>query len=73
VRRTTVDKVRSIPKYAGMIIAQLVVTAAVAFVRLHAYAQDRRLCDVAADVVARRLRFHADTDSHIDREGGDGS
>jgi ANTAR domain len=46
----------------GMIIAQLGVTAAVALVRLraHAYANDRRLRDVARDVVARRLRFHPD-------------
>ena len=43
-----------------MIIVQLGVTAAVALVRLraYAYAHDRRLRDVAADVVARRLRFH---------------
>jgi ANTAR domain len=56
----------------GMIIAQLGVTAAVALTRLraHAYAHDRRLRDVAADVVARRLRFHPDTDT--DRAGGDG-
>ena len=48
----------------GMIIAQLGVSAAVALVRLraYAYAHDRRLHDVAKDVVARRLRFHADTD-----------
>ena len=56
----------------GMIIAQLGVTAAVALTRLRAraYAHDRRLRDVAADVVARRLRFHPDT--HTDREAGDG-
>ncbi|MFC8850308.1 MULTISPECIES: GAF and ANTAR domain-containing protein [unclassified Micromonospora] len=43
----------------GMIVAQLGVPAAVALVRLRAYAysQDRRLRDVAADVVARRLRL----------------
>jgi hypothetical protein len=48
----------------GMIIVQLGVTAAVALSRLraYAYAHDRRLRDVAADVVARRLRF-ADTDT----------
>ena len=48
----------------GMIVVQLGVTAAVAFVRLraYAYANDRRLRDVAADVVARRLRFHEHTD-----------
>ena len=52
----------------GMIIVQLGVTAAVALIRLraYAYAQDRRLRDVAADVVARRLRF--DPDTHGDRE-----
>jgi hypothetical protein len=57
----------------GMIIAQLGVTAAVAFVRLraYAYAQDRRLRDVAADVVARRLRFRHDTDGDggVDLDG----
>lgn len=43
----------------GMITVQLGVTAAVALVRLRAYAfsQDRRLSEVARDVVARRLRF----------------
>ncbi|GAA4671918.1 GAF and ANTAR domain-containing protein [Phytohabitans rumicis] len=48
----------------GMITVQLGVTAAVALIRLraYAYAHDRRLRDVAADVVARRLRF--------DRESG---
>lgn len=48
----------------GMIIAQLGVTAAVALIRLRAYAytHERRLRDVAADVVARRLRFHHDPD-----------
>jgi ANTAR domain len=56
----------------GMIIVQLGVTAAVALTRLraHAYAHDRRLRDVAADVVARRLRFPSDT--RTDREVGDG-
>jgi hypothetical protein len=54
----------------GMIIVQLGVTAAVALVRLraYAYAHDRRLRDVARDVVARRLRFTADTDSGEDHE-----
>ncbi len=47
-----------------MIIVQLRVTAAVALVRLGAYAygHDRRLRDVAGDVVARRLRFAPDAD-----------
>jgi hypothetical protein len=48
----------------GMMTVQLGVTAAVALVRLraYAYAYDRRLRDVAADVVGRRLRFDADAD-----------
>jgi GAF domain-containing protein len=44
----------------GMLIVQLGVSAAVALIRLraYAYAHDRRLRDVAADIVARRLRLH---------------
>jgi ANTAR domain-containing protein/GAF domain-containing protein len=43
----------------GIVMVQLGVSAAVAFVRLRAYAfaNDRRLRDVAADVVARQLRL----------------
>ena len=50
----------------GMITVQLGVTVAVALIRLRAYAyvHDRRLRDVARDVIARRLRFDPD-------EGGD--
>ncbi|MGX6607032.1 ANTAR domain-containing protein [Micromonosporaceae bacterium Da 78-11] len=46
----------------GMIIAQLGVSAAVALIRLraYAYAHDERLRDVAASVVERRLRFDPD-------------
>jgi hypothetical protein len=46
----------------GMLTVQLGVTVAEAFARLRAYsyAQDRRLSDVAGDIVARRLRLHAD-------------
>ena len=53
----------------GMLIVQLGVSAAVALVRLRAYAysHERRLRDVAADVVARRLRFKPETD---DCDGG---
>jgi hypothetical protein len=49
----------------GMVIVQLGVTAAVAMLRLraHAFTHDRPLRDVAADVVARRLRFDPDVDS----------
>jgi len=43
----------------GMVIAQLGLSATDAFARLraHAFAEQRLLGDVAADVVARRLRF----------------
>ena len=46
----------------GMILVQLGVSAEAAFARLraHSYAQDRRLGDVARDVVERRLRFEPD-------------
>ena len=61
----------------GMVIAQLGVSAAIALTRLRAYAysHDRRLHDVAASVVARRLRFERDTDAgpdpdeHVGRTG----
>jgi hypothetical protein len=46
----------------GMLIVQLGVSAAVALMRLRAYAysHERRLQDVASDVVARQLRFPPD-------------
>jgi hypothetical protein len=46
----------------GLILAQLGVTAEIAYARLraYAYAQDRRLGEVARDVVEGRLRFEAD-------------
>jgi hypothetical protein len=46
---------------SGMVAAQLGVSVGVALIRLRAYAfgNDRRLADVAEDVVARRLRFDA--------------
>ncbi|GAA3277209.1 ANTAR domain-containing protein [Dactylosporangium vinaceum] len=49
----------------GMIIAQAGVSATVALIRLraYAYANDQRLRDVAASVVARRLRFHPDAET----------
>jgi hypothetical protein len=52
----------------GMITVQLGVTAAVALSRLraYAYAHERRLHDVAADVVARRLRFDTDPETAAD-------
>jgi hypothetical protein len=62
----------------GMVIVQLGVTAAIALIRLraHAYAHDRRLLDVAADVVARRLRFDPDgggTGTAVERNPARGS
>jgi ANTAR domain len=54
----------------GMILVQLGVSAEAALARLraYAYAHDRRLGDVARDVVERRLRFEPDPPS----SGGDG-
>ena len=56
LHRTEVDQA------TGMLTLQLGVTAVEAFARLraYAYAQDRRLADVAADIVARRLRLSPD-------------
>ena len=47
----------------GMVAAQLGVTVAQALIRLrgHAFGNNRPLPDVARDVVARRLRFDADS------------
>ncbi|MFC4508509.1 MULTISPECIES: ANTAR domain-containing protein [Streptomyces] len=60
-----------IDQASGMLTVQLGVGIEEAFVRLraHAYAQGRRLADVAADVVARRLRFppDAEPDAEPDR------
>jgi hypothetical protein len=51
-----------IDQATGMLTVQLGVPMAEAFVRLraYAYAQDRRLADVARDIVARRLRLQGD-------------
>jgi len=51
-----------------MLTVQLGVPVAEAFVRLRAYAysQDRRLADVAGDIVARRLRLGRD----LGQDGG---
>jgi ANTAR domain len=53
-----------IDQATGMLTVQLGVSAGEAFARLRAYAysQDRRLADVAGDIVARRLRLHRDQD-----------
>jgi hypothetical protein len=51
-----------IDQATGMLTVQLGVTITEAFIRLraYAYAEDRRLADVAKDIVARRLRLHPD-------------
>jgi len=51
-----------IDQATGMLAVQLGVPAGEAFARLRAYAysQDRRLAEVAGDIVARRLRLHRD-------------
>ncbi|MFF3345107.1 ANTAR domain-containing protein [Streptomyces sp. NPDC002779] len=53
-----------IDQASGMLTVQLGVGIEEAFVRLraYAYARERRLADVAADVVARRLRFSPDAE-----------
>lgn len=57
-----------IDQATGMVTEQLGVGIAEAFVRLraYAYAHDRRLSDLASDIVARRLRLRADPDSSED-------
>jgi ANTAR domain len=57
-----------IDQATGMLTVQLGVPAAEAFARLRAYAysQNRRLAEVAGDIVARRLRLHPDPG----RDGG---
>jgi hypothetical protein len=56
----------------GMISVQLGVSLAVALLRLraHAYATERRVSDVAADVVGRRLRFHDHTPGTASEDRG---
>jgi len=58
LHRTEIDQA------TGMLTVQLGVSAAQAFARLRAYAysQDRRLADVAGDIVTRRLRLPRDQD-----------
>jgi hypothetical protein len=57
-----------IDQATGMLTVQLGVIAEEAFVRLRAYAysEDRRLADVASDIVARRLRLRPDADPDAD-------
>jgi len=59
-----------IDQATGMLTEQLGTGIAEALLRLraYAYAQDRRLADVAGDIVARRLRLSADADLAGDGE-----
>jgi hypothetical protein len=54
-----------IDQATGMLTVQLGVSITEAFIRLraYAYAEDRRLSDVASDIVAKRLRLHPDSAS----------
>jgi hypothetical protein len=59
-----------IDQATGMLTEQLGVGIAEAFIRLraYAYAHDRRLSDLARDIVARRLRLHPDPDPRKDEQ-----
>jgi len=61
-----------IDQATGMVSVQLGVGVDEAFLRLraHAYARDRSLTAMARDVVARRLRFSADSTGEPDGENG---
>jgi AmiR/NasT family two-component response regulator len=61
-----------IDQATGMLTVQLGATAAEAFIRLRAYAycEDRRLADVASDIVARRLRLSPDPEVDPVPDGG---
>jgi hypothetical protein len=64
-----------IDQATGMLTEQLGVGIEEAFVRLraHAYARGRRLADLAADVVAGRLRFSPEADADTDTGTGTGT
>jgi AmiR/NasT family two-component response regulator len=60
--------VRQTYQATGMLTVQLGVSITEAFARLRAYAysEDRRLADVAGDIVARRLRLDPDPEPDPD-------
>ena len=60
-----------IDQATGMLTEQLGVGIGEAFIRLraYAYAHDRRLSDLARDIVARRLRLSPDPDPRKDAQG----
>jgi hypothetical protein len=70
------DRRAEVHQAAGMASVQLGVSVIDALARLRAYAfiHDRGLAEVAADVVARRLRFSPDepADNRADDSGSDG-
>jgi hypothetical protein len=57
-----IDNRAEIFQAQGMVMVQLgvTITEALARIRAHAYAENRRLSNVAADIVARRLHFDRD-------------
>jgi hypothetical protein len=59
-----------IDQATGMLTEQLGVSIAEAFIRLraYAYAHDRRLSELARDIVARRLRLRPDPDPRKDEQ-----
>ena len=74
MRREDLSAYRAeIDQAAGMLTVQLGVGIEEAFVRLraYAYAQGRRLAEVSADVVARRIRFSPNTDPDPDADPAD--
>lgn len=60
---------------AGMMSVQLGIAVSDALARLRAFAfvEDRRLANVAGDIVARRLRFHPDGGDSAPRDGHNGT
>jgi hypothetical protein len=69
---SAVDSRSELFQAQGMVMIQLGTSLSEAMSRLraHAYAHNRRLGDIAADVVARRLHFQPDrTDDHPGRPG----
>ena len=64
------DRRAVVHQAAGMVSVQLdvTVTDALARLRAYAYAHDRRLAEVSADVVARRLSFGPDSTARENRD-----
>ncbi|MFI1100591.1 ANTAR domain-containing protein [Streptomyces melanogenes] len=74
-RREDLGRYRAeIDQATGILTVQLGVGIDAAFVRLraHAYATGLRLAEVAADLVAHRIRLSPDTDTDTDTDSGSG-